>query len=182
MTHIVIVLCCCLSSCLSIAHMRTHIYMHLRTSIDRRTNKCTYEHRQTRAHTHLHVQIIRIFTPSTFYVHPFIILPHSLTSLTSIRLHPLILLHLLDFFSSSSSFSSPSSSSPSSSSLSSYSSYPFYSDDAPKKDKVDDGAEKAKALEESKRKKVNLIDAKRGQNAGIALARIKVGFTEVRER
>jgi hypothetical protein len=37
-------------------------------------------------------------------------------------------------------------------------------------------------LEESKRKKVNLIDAKRGQNAGIALARIKVGFTEVRER
>lgn len=181
MTHIVIVLCCCLSSCLSIAHMRTHIYMHLRTSIDRRTNKCTYEHRQTRAHTHLHVQIIRIFTPSTFYVHPFIILPHSLTSLTSIRLHPLILLHLLDFFSSSSSFSSPSSS-PSSSSLSSYSSYPFYSDDAPKKDKVDDGAEKAKALEESKRKKVNLIDAKRGQNAGIALARIKVGFTEVRER
>ena len=57
-----------------------------------------------------------------------------------------------------------------------------YSDDAPKKDKVDDGAEKAKALEESKRKKVNLIDAKRGQNAGIALARIKVGFTEVRER
>jgi uncharacterized membrane protein len=58
----------------------------------------------------------------------------------------------------------------------------FYSDDAPKKDKVDDGAEKAKALEESKRKKVNLIDAKRGQNAGIALARIKVGFTEVRER
>ena len=57
-----------------------------------------------------------------------------------------------------------------------------YSDDAPKKENVDDGAEKAKALEESKRKKVNLIDAKRGQNAGIALARIKVGFTEVRER
>lgn len=98
MTHIVIVLCCCLSSCLSIAHMRTHIYMRLRTSIDRRSNKCTYEHRQTRAHTHLHVQIIRIFTPSSFYVHPFIILPHSLTSLTYIRLHPLILLDPLDFF------------------------------------------------------------------------------------
>ena len=86
--------------------------------------------------------------------------------------HTVSLPHLSHLYSSLSPFSSSSSSSTSS----------FYSDDAPKKDKVDDGAEKAKALEESKRKKVNLIDAKRGQNAGIALARIKVGFTEVRER
>ena len=32
------------------------------------------------------------------------------------------------------------------------------------------------------RKRVNLIDMKRGQNAGIALARIKMSFAEVKER
>ena len=34
----------------------------------------------------------------------------------------------------------------------------------------------------SSRKRVNLIDMKRGQNAGIALARIKMSFAEVKER
>jgi hypothetical protein len=32
------------------------------------------------------------------------------------------------------------------------------------------------------RKRVNLIDMKRGQNAGIALARIKMSFAEVKDR
>ena len=40
---------------------------------------------------------------------------------------------------------------------------------------------KPKPAEES-RKRVSLIDAKRAQNAGIALARIKVPFSEVKER
>lgn len=40
---------------------------------------------------------------------------------------------------------------------------------------------KPKPAEES-RKRVSLIDAKRAQNAGIALARIKVPFPEVKER
>ena len=57
-----------------------------------------------------------------------------------------------------------------------------HSDDAPKKKEKADAGETTAAVEESKRKRVNLIDAKRGQNAGIALARIKVGFPEVRER
>ena len=43
---------------------------------------------------------------------------------------------------------------------------------------------KEKPVEEvaNSRKRVNLIDAKRAQNAGIALARIKVPFPEVKER
>jgi hypothetical protein len=55
------------------------------------------------------------------------------------------------------------------------------SDAEPKKKEKVDTDEKTAVVEE-KRKRVNLIDAKRGQNAGIALARIKVGFPEVRER
>lgn len=43
--------------------------------------------------------------------------------------------------------------------------------------------ETAKAAAPStSRKRVNLIDMKRGQNAGIALARIKMSFAEVKER
>ena len=47
-----------------------------------------------------------------------------------------------------------------------------------------DGEKKPSALEEAQnsRKRVNLIDAKRAQNAGIALARIKMPFAEVKER
>jgi hypothetical protein len=33
-----------------------------------------------------------------------------------------------------------------------------------------------------KKKRINLVDMKRGQNAGIALARIKMSFEEVRRR
>ena len=42
-------------------------------------------------------------------------------------------------------------------------------------------AEASKPAQEQKKQKVNLIDAKRGQNAGIALARIKKSFDQVRK-
>lgn len=44
------------------------------------------------------------------------------------------------------------------------------------------GKDTKPAASTDKRKVVSLIDPKRGQNAGIALARLKVPFSEVRER
>ena len=60
----------------------------------------------------------------------------------------------------------------------------FYSDESVAKKAAKDGEKKPSALEDAQnsRKRVNLIDAKRAQNAGIALARIKMPFAEVRER
>ena len=40
----------------------------------------------------------------------------------------------------------------------------------------------AKDLAHKKKQVINLIDMKRGQNAGIALARIKLTFEELKER
>ena len=44
------------------------------------------------------------------------------------------------------------------------------------------GGARPNSMGMSSRKRVNLIDMKRGQNAGIALARIKMSFAEVKER
>lgn len=60
----------------------------------------------------------------------------------------------------------------------------FNSDESVAKKAEKEGVKKPTALEEAQnsRKRVNLIDAKRAQNAGIALARIKVPFAEIKER
>jgi hypothetical protein len=42
--------------------------------------------------------------------------------------------------------------------------------------------EKAKKPADAKKQKICLIDMKRGQNAGIALARIKFSFDELKQR
>ena len=60
----------------------------------------------------------------------------------------------------------------------------FSNEDPFKKPQGGDSAGGARphSLGMSSRKRVNLIDMKRGQNAGIALARIKMSFAEVKER